>query len=90
MAFFRLAALRVAMTEYIRAVNRAPVSLSEPKDKRLPMTGPLRARSAALLSMGTRGWSTKTLKPLRWFSSERSGGSYCQKLVTQVSGGAFG
>ena len=31
--------LRVPMTEYISAVNRAPVSLSEPNDRRLPMAG---------------------------------------------------
>ncbi len=60
----------VATTEYISAVNRAPVSLSEPNESRLPMTGPLSALSAALLSMGTWGLSTKTLSPLRWLSSE--------------------
>ena len=38
----------VLTTEYISAVNRAPVSLSEPKESRLPMTGPLSALSAAL------------------------------------------
>ena len=31
--------LRVPTTEYMSAVNRAPVSLSEPNDRRLPMTG---------------------------------------------------
>ena len=55
----------VAATEYISAVNRAPVSLSEPNESRLPMTGPLSALSAALLSIGTWGLSTKTLSPLR-------------------------
>ena len=38
----------VATTEYINAVKRAPTWLPDPNDKRLPMTGPLRARSAAL------------------------------------------
>ena len=61
----------VPTTEYIRAVNKAPVSLSEPNDRRLPMTGPLNALSAAFLSRGTCGLSTKTLNPSRWFSSER-------------------
>ena len=41
----------VATTEYISAVNQAPVSLSEPNESRLPMIGSLSARSAALMSM---------------------------------------
>ena len=32
--------LRVPMTEYIRAMSRAPSSLSEPNDSCLPMAGP--------------------------------------------------
>ena len=63
---------RVAITEYITAVNRAPVSLSEPNDSRLPITGPLSTLSARLLSIGTCGRSTKTLSPSRWLTSERS------------------
>ena len=32
---------RIPRTKYITAVNRAPVSLSEPNESRLPITGPL-------------------------------------------------
>ena len=53
------------------AVNRAPVSLSEPNDRRLPIAGPLSILSARLLSIGTSGRSTKTLSPSRWLMSER-------------------
>ena len=63
---------RVPTTEYISAVNRAPVSLSEPNDSRRPIAGPLNSLSARLLSRGTCGRSMKTLSPSRWFSSERS------------------
>ena len=63
---------RVPITEYISAVNRAPVSLSEPNDSRRPIADPLSALSARLLSSGTWGRSTKTLSPSRWFTSERS------------------
>ena len=63
---------RVPTTEYITAVNRAPFSLSEPNDSRLPIAGPLSTLSARLLSGGTWGRSTKTHSPSRWFTSERS------------------
>ena len=64
--------LRVPTTVYIIAVNSAPSSLSEPKDSRLPIAGPLSASSALLLSIGAWGRSTKTHNPSRWFSSERN------------------
>ena len=72
---------KVPITEYISAVNGAPVSLSEPKLSRLPMTGPLSARSAASLSIGTCGRSMKTRNPSRWFTSERNA------LPSRASGG---
>ncbi len=65
---------RVPIVEYIIAVNLAPSSLSEPKDRRLPMTGPLRARSAALLSgmlSTTLGFRSATRQTL-WY--ERTSG----------------
>ena len=55
----------VPTTEYITAVNRAPFSLSEPNDSRLPIAGPLSTLSARLLSSGTWGRSTKTHSPSR-------------------------
>ena len=61
----------VPTTEYMIAVNLAPVSLSEPNDSRRPIAGPLKNLSARLLSIGTWGRSTKTLSPSRWFNSER-------------------
>ena len=63
----------VPATEYIMAVNFAPLSLSEPNESRRPMTALLRASSARLLSGGTCGRSTKTLSPTRWLTSERRG-----------------
>ena len=45
----------VPATEYIMAVNLAPVSLSEPNESCRPMTALLRASSARLLSGGTCG-----------------------------------
>ena len=63
---------RVPATEYMIAVYAAPFTLSDPNERALPMTAPLSARSARLLSMGTKGLSTKTHRPSRWLRSERS------------------
>ena len=65
--------VRVPTTEYISAVNRAPVSESEPNDSRRPIAGPCSTLSAKLLSSGTLGRSTNTLSPSRWLTSERNG-----------------
>ena len=41
---------RMPRTEYMRTVKRAPLSLSEPNDRRLPITGPRSTRSCPLLA----------------------------------------